>query len=231
MSFNAAPPQYEETVSTASDTPTDARRMRTAATAFTDRTNPAPLPANLAMYKYRTKKAYRKAVQDFKTKMIVVYTVLAFCIIFALANLAKFKERQGWMVYLAAAQLGAIPVWCRLIYVSYRTVIVNKGGELRIRRIMWAVMLLCLNMQAVLAYMDVNDEAGMDSIKFLESFTGFIGFLYAIFVEGLFCWDVLAWFHNEFWLGMQADVERELMGRRRKRDALESRHQPCPLEL
>ncbi|KAJ3270735.1 hypothetical protein HK104_004864 [Borealophlyctis nickersoniae] len=181
--------------------------MRTAAaTASTDPSYPVPLPATPAVYKYRTKKAYREAVQDFKTGIILTYRDLGLYIVFAVANLGKFKERQGWVVYLAAA-----PVWCVLIYLAYRTVMENKGGDLTIRRSMGVVMLLCLNMQAVLAYVDVNDEAGMDSFsKFLEALTGFIGFIYAIYVEGVLCYNVLAWFHNESWLGVQVDVERQL---------------------
>ncbi|KAJ3282811.1 hypothetical protein HK104_010712 [Borealophlyctis nickersoniae] len=206
MTATPPPPVDEQSVSSSSDTPTnassiapDALRMRTVATASTDPTHPAPSPAKPAVYKWRTKKEYRKVVQDFKAMMIIVYPNLALCIVFALANLAKFKERQGCVVYLAAAQLVAIPVSCGLIYLSYWVVIGNK------------VILLCLNMQAVLAYVDVNDEAGMDSFsEFLEALTGFIGFIGATFVEGLMSWSALTWFHDGYWREMQVDVERNL---------------------
>ncbi|KAJ3278719.1 hypothetical protein HK104_002077 [Borealophlyctis nickersoniae] len=218
MTVTPSPPEYKQSVSSSSDTPTnppsiapDALRMRTAATASTNPTHRASSPTKPAVYKWRTKKAYLQAVEYFMTEMIIVYTVFALCIIFSLANLARFNMRQGWVVYLAAAQLVAIPVPCVLIYYSYRAVMENKGGDGTIRAIKWAVILLCLNMQAVLAYVDVNEEPGMNGFsEFLEGFTGFIGFISATVVEGLMSWSKLTWFHSKSWLGVQADVLREL---------------------
>ncbi|KAJ3277870.1 hypothetical protein HK104_002902, partial [Borealophlyctis nickersoniae] len=84
------------------------------------------MPAKPALYKHGTKTAYRKDVEDFKTEMISIYAVLGLCIIFALANLARFNMRQGWVVYLAAAQLVALPV-CRteLAQTTLRLIVIH----------------------------------------------------------------------------------------------------------
>ncbi|KAJ3274110.1 hypothetical protein HK104_004164 [Borealophlyctis nickersoniae] len=178
----------------------------------TDGSHPAPSPAKPAMYKYRTKKAYLEAVKRFESDMELVYGALAPSVVFSLTNLVKFNDRKGWVVYLASAQLLAIPVWCVLICLSYRAIIRNKGGDETIMNIMGAVMILCLNMQGALAY---NDKAGMASFsEFLEALVGYIGCIGAIFVECGLCCEALAWVHNEYWRGywweMQADVLREL---------------------
>ncbi|KAJ3294456.1 hypothetical protein HK104_003564 [Borealophlyctis nickersoniae] len=186
MSSNAPPPQYEATVSTASDTPTDALRMRTAATTSTDRTHAAPSPAKF-VYKHRTEEAYLEAVKKFKSDM---------------EGKVSFNDMQGWVVYLACAQLVAIPVWCVLNYVAYRAVMRNKGGDEIIINIMYGVMFLCLNLQGVLAYLDPRDGFW----GYLHMFTGYVGFIGAVGMVA----EAAVWFHHEFWNLTQADVLREL---------------------
>ncbi|KAJ3280282.1 hypothetical protein HK104_000781 [Borealophlyctis nickersoniae] len=154
------------------------------------------------MFKHRTKESYESDMEP-------VNYALPLSIIFSLTNLLKFNDRQGWVVYLASAQLAAIPVWCVLDFLSYRAVR-NKGSDVTLENIMWAVMLLCLNMQGQLAY---NDEAGKGSFsESLEALAGYIGFIGASFVECVLCCEALARVWRGYWSGMQADVLRELPG-------------------
>ncbi|KAJ3299851.1 hypothetical protein HK104_006588 [Borealophlyctis nickersoniae] len=168
----------------------------------TDGTHPAPSPTKPAVYKHRTKKAYLDAVAKFKSDMEAVSIALALSVVFSLTTPVEFNDRQGWALYLASAQLVAIPVWCALIYVSYRAVMRNKGGDEVIIKILYGVIFLCLTLQGVLAYRDPKDSFW----GFLHMCTGFIGFVGAMVMAN----EAAKWFHNEFWNPTQADVLREL---------------------
>ncbi|KAJ3272182.1 hypothetical protein HK104_004525 [Borealophlyctis nickersoniae] len=220
------PPTYEQTASSSSDTLTgpsntttpNAVRMRSTAAAAATTTasssdrvrsnNVAASPARPPVFKHRTKAAYSQAVANFKGSLEPVYATLIWSVLFSLMNLARFNERQGWAVYLAVAQLGAVPLLCLFMYLSFRAVTRNQGGDEIVIGMMHALVLLGLNLQVALVYVDLSDVPmnKQNSMEGFEMVMGVCSGMGAVIAWVWTCSQVGVWFHYTLWKGTEAGV-------------------------
>ncbi|KAJ3288041.1 hypothetical protein HK104_008355 [Borealophlyctis nickersoniae] len=222
MTTNPAPPTYEQNTKTASTIASNAVRARTAGATVSSSdgvvhpTHIAPPAPKPVPQKHKTKKGYWEYLTKFKEAMIFVYIFLAISVVFSVLNLMNFNKRSGCgMCCLALAQLGGIPLWCRYIWLSFRAVTHNEVGDEKIIKTMRAVIVVCLNMQAALAYVDLEGKKQKDDsfLEGLERILGVFSFLGAVAGELWFIWEAAYWFHYTVWEPAETTVYRALPDR------------------